>query len=110
MTIESIKDFAAILNDHVAEMGPHYPGNKEWPVELPADEWRSLESAIADNRRALEAQQKRIAELEEALADLQTYVSMESYDQWLPEGHAKSSVLMRKLDAARAALRTGEAK
>jgi hypothetical protein len=97
MTIESIKDFAAILNDHVAEMGPHYPGNKEWPVELPADEWRSLESAIADNRRALEAQQKRIAELE-------------SYDQWLPEGHAKSSVLMRKLDAARAALRTGEAK
>ncbi|TAX57151.1 hypothetical protein ELI01_18920 [Rhizobium leguminosarum] len=47
--------------------------------------------------------------LREALSELERYVSMECYDQWLPEGHAKTSVLTRLLDRVRATLEKGGA-
>ncbi|AXV15076.1 hypothetical protein CYG48_04805 [Neorhizobium sp. SOG26] len=59
MTIESIKDFAAILNEQVAEMGPDYPADKEWPVDLPAEDWRTLENLLGDNSRTAPAEYER---------------------------------------------------
>jgi hypothetical protein len=47
--------------------------------------------------------------LREALSELERYVSMECYDQWLPEGHAKTSVLTMLLDRVRVALSKGGA-
>ena len=41
----------------------------------------------------------------EALSELERYVSMECYDQWLPEGHAKTSRLSRLIDRTQAAIR-----
>lgn len=48
------------------------------------------------------AAEARLAEACRVLHEFERYVALNAYDQWLPEGHAKTSVLSRHLDAARA--------
>lgn len=42
--------------------------------------------------------------LREALFNLERYVALECFDEWLPDGHKKTFVLSKKLEEARAIL------
>ncbi len=75
------------------------------------DGWQSKEIApfvgleIISLRAKVRTLEAELAKAREALSELERYVSMECYDQWLPEGHAKTSRLSRLIDRIATAIR-----
>ena len=73
----------------------------DMPLEL-SEHLSEMEAEAGRWKARAEAAEALLKEAGDGLHDLERYVALNCFDQWLPEGHAKTSILSRKLDAARA--------